>query len=81
VLIKLLAEERNCWIAGCCFTLWFGVHRYRSLLKKFYKLQDEKNTGRFGTAAFPAPQMVNVPVGVEAAKVETTTTIEAKKAQ
>lgn len=42
LLIKLLAEERNCWISGCCLTLWIGVHRYRSLLKKYYKLEDER---------------------------------------
>jgi hypothetical protein len=40
--VKLLAEERNCWISGCCLTLWLGVHRYRSLLKKYYKLEDER---------------------------------------
>lgn len=42
VLIKLLAEERNCWICGCNLLLWIGVHRYRNLLKAYYRSQDEK---------------------------------------
>ena len=42
LLIKLLAEERNCWIAGSCVFLWIGVHRYRSLLKKYLKADAEK---------------------------------------
>ncbi|KAH9260716.1 hypothetical protein BASA81_001183 [Batrachochytrium salamandrivorans] len=43
VLIKLLAEERNCWICGCNLMLWVGVHRYRNLLKAYYRSQDEKS--------------------------------------
>lgn len=42
-LIKLLAEERNCWICGCNLVLWVGVHRYRSLLKRYYRSEDQKS--------------------------------------
>jgi len=39
--IQLLADERNCWIAAACWGLWVCLHRYRSLLKRCYKLEDE----------------------------------------
>ena len=77
LLIRLLAEERNSWISGCCLTLWLGVHRYRSLLKKYYKLDDEKKKrpeGGSGVSAVP----VAIPTTQES---KTTVTVESKKGQ
>src|SRR4051794_29719780 len=73
LLIKLLAEERNCWISGCCLALWIGVHRYRSLLKKYYRLQDEGMVISNGTGGGG-----NIPVAVE---TTVPTKPEVKKAQ
>lgn len=78
LLIKLLAEERNCWISGCCLALWIGVHRYRSLLKKYYKLEDDRSR-KFDSASGPA-QVIPVPIAVEA-KIEAPVGAATKKAQ
>lgn len=42
-LIDLLASERNVWISGAAFCGWLILHRYRSLLKKYYRLEDTTN--------------------------------------
>jgi hypothetical protein len=80
LLIKLLAEERNCWISGCCLALWIGVHRYRSLLKKYYRLEDERSKmPELGGVSGPA-QVMPVPVAVEAT-INTTSNPAVKKDQ
>jgi hypothetical protein len=39
-LARLMAAERNVWISGSAFGLWVILHRYRSMLKKYYRFID-----------------------------------------
>ena len=83
--VKLLAEQRNAWISGFAFVLWVILHRYRSLLKQNYRLQDKlaervdqerqaalaaMNTARPSAPPAPAGMELNPPKSAENKKSE-----------
>ncbi|KAH9260717.1 hypothetical protein BASA81_001184 [Batrachochytrium salamandrivorans] len=51
LLVKALACERNAWISGFNLAAWIVLHRYRSLLKRYYRLKDTVATTAATTAA------------------------------
>lgn len=42
-LIRLLAAQRNVWMAASGFFAWIFLHRYRSLLKKYLESLEKNN--------------------------------------
>ena len=71
VLIKLLAEERNAWISGCCAALWVGLHRYRSLLKKLHAAHEQAALRNDPLHIGPfVPKPVPMPAGAATARGE-----------